>query len=84
VGPEVREAFVARQAGSAACFAINAAGRYQADIYALARNTLRHAGVVAVSGGNACTYTDAQRFFSFRRERTTGRMATLAWLAGPA
>jgi YfiH family protein len=84
VGPEVREAFVARHAENAGCFTTNAAGRFQADIYALARTTLQLAGVAAISGGGCCTYIDAARFFSFRRDRATGRMATLAWLDEPA
>jgi YfiH family protein len=81
VGPEVRDAFVARDAGNAESFMRNAAGRYQADLYALARRTLARAGVRAVSGGGRCTQRESGQFFSFRRDGgRTGRMATLAWL----
>jgi len=80
VGAEVRAAFLARSAAHADAFVVNAAGRYQADIYALARHALGAAGVRDVSGGGACTSVDSQRFFSFRRDGSTGRMATLAWL----
>ena len=81
VGPEVREAFVQRSAASADAFARGAAGRFQADLYALARRALAAAGVPAVYGGGWCTCRQSEQFFSFRRERVTGRMATLAWLA---
>lgn len=82
VGPEVREAFVARDAANDAGFMRNAAGRYQADLYALAHMALARAGVRTVTGGGRCTQREAAQFFSFRRDGgRTGRMATLAWLA---
>ena len=81
VGAEVREAFMGRSPGLAAGFRPNARGRFQADLYGLARQLLAAAGVTAVHGGGWCTHTDADRFFSFRRDGTTGRMATLAWLS---
>jgi copper oxidase (laccase) domain-containing protein len=81
VGPEVRDAFVARDALNASGFMRNPAGRYQADLYALARQTLARAGVLAVTGGGHCTQRESGQFFSFRRDGgRTGRMATLAWL----
>jgi YfiH family protein len=55
-------------------------GKYLADIYSLARTLLRKAGVAGVHGGGACTVTDERRFYSYRREKTTGRMASLIWL----
>lgn len=81
VGPEVRDAFRARDARNDACFAANPRGRYQADLYRLARVALADAGVDSVHGGGWCTHDDPERFFSFRRDGVTGRMATLAWLA---
>jgi YfiH family protein len=81
VGVEVRDAFVARSAQLAGCFAENERGRFQADLYGLATAALAEAGVPAVHGGGWCTASDPQRFFSFRRDGKTGRMATLAWLA---
>ncbi len=86
VGPEVRDAFLQRaqpaeQAGVDAAFRAGNAGKYLADLYALARIRLSRAGCTRVFGGGACTVSDAEDFFSYRRDRTTGRMATLVWLA---
>ncbi len=81
VGAEVRDAFVARSAQLSGCFAENERGRFQADLCGLATALLADAGVTAVHGGGWCTASDPQRFFSFRRDGATGRMATLAWLA---
>ena len=82
VGPEVRDAFLARHTGNDAGFTRNAAGRFQADLYALARLALSRLGVGAVAGGGRCTHRESTQFFSFRRDGgRTGRMATLAWLA---
>jgi hypothetical protein len=53
---------------------------FLADIYALARAELQQLGVQNVYGGGLCTFTDADRFFSYRRDKTTGRMASLIWL----
>jgi YfiH family protein len=80
VGADVREPFVAREPSAAARFVSNARGRWQADLYGLARDSLAGAGVRAVYGGGFCTFSDAQRFFSHRREAPCGRMATLIWL----
>jgi copper oxidase (laccase) domain-containing protein len=83
VGPEVREAYLAGLAvpDTVACFVPNERGRYLADLYGLARLVLGAAGVTSIHGGGWCTHEDARRFYSFRREGVTGRMATLAWLA---
>jgi YfiH family protein len=79
VGAEVRDAFLALEPGADTWFAPNARGRWQADLYGLARAALAAAGVRSVHGGGLCTFTDAQRFFSHRREAPCGRMATLVW-----
>jgi polyphenol oxidase len=85
VGPEVRAAFIARDGANEAAFVRNAAGRFQADLYGLARRALARAGLHRVSGGGRCTHREAADFFSFRRDGgRTGRMATLAWLAPAA
>lgn len=81
VGAEVREAFVAQDPGAEGAFIAGRPGRWLADLPALARRRLAAAGVSAVTGGGLCTYTDADRFYSYRRDGTTGRMAALAWLA---
>jgi copper oxidase (laccase) domain-containing protein len=65
----------------AACFHANPRGKWQADLCGLARLVLAAAGVASVHGGGWCTHDDAGRFYSFRRDGVTGRMATLAWLA---
>jgi YfiH family protein len=80
VGADVREPFVAVDPGAGRWFASNARGRWQADLYGLAQDSLRAAGVTQVYGGGFCTYREADRFFSHRREAPCGRMATLAWL----
>ncbi len=50
------------------------------DMYGIARLQLAAAGVEQIYGGQFCTYTDASRFYSFRREGQTGRMASLIWI----
>ena len=79
VGADVRDAFLARDAQSEAAFTPRAPGKWLADLFALARRRLAGAGVTSVHGGGLCTYSDAQRFYSYRRERVTGRMAALIW-----
>ena len=80
VGGEVREAFVSHDADSAAAFTENARGRWQANLYSLAKRRLLLHGVTSVSSIEACTFIDTARFYSFRRHAVTGRMATLAWV----
>ncbi len=80
VGAEVREAFVAKHSAAGAAFTARVNGRWLADLYRLARIRLRAAGVGAVHGGGFCTLTDRERFYSFRRDKITGRMASLIWL----
>jgi polyphenol oxidase len=80
VGADVRDAFLARDADAVAAFTPHAACKWLADLFLLARQRLRRAGVGEVHGGALCTYSDARRFFSYRRERTTGRMAAMIWL----
>jgi YfiH family protein len=82
VGDEVREAFLALGPENAAAFKANARARWQADLYQLARNELARLGVTAVYGGGFKCFADSERFFSYRRESRTGRMATLVWLTG--
>jgi hypothetical protein len=80
VGPEVRECFTAHDPGAAAAFTANSRGRWQCDLRALARARLAAAGVSSVHGDSGCTYAEPQRFYSYRRDGTTGRMAALIWL----
>ena len=84
VGDEVRAAFVAFSADAATAFKPagkgTANGKWLADIYLLARQRLAGQGVERVFGGDFCTVTDADRFFSYRRDGQTGRMASTIWL----
>jgi polyphenol oxidase len=79
VGEDVRRAFVVRDPGAAIAFVPRGQGKFLADLYALARARLAAAGVAAVHGGGLCTASDG-RFFSFRRDGATGRMASLIWI----
>ena len=81
VGGEVRTAFCAADPGAAPCFAPNGVGKWRADLYGLARRRLTAAGVPHVYGGGCCTFHDAARFYSYRRDRSPGRMAALIWRA---
>ncbi|MEM8817250.1 MAG: peptidoglycan editing factor PgeF [Pseudomonadota bacterium] len=83
VGDEVREAFVAADGAAAGAFLRNDAGRWQADLYALARLRLEAAGLTAVYGGGLCTHSDADRFFSYRRLPRCGRIASLIAIDRP-
>ncbi|WP_462320543.1 peptidoglycan editing factor PgeF [Halochromatium sp.] len=80
VGDEVRACFCTTDAEARAAFHRNAAGRWLADLPLLARQRLRRLGITAVSGGDLCTFADRDRFFSYRRDGTTGRMASLIWI----
>jgi polyphenol oxidase len=77
VGDEVRDLFLAGIEGASGCFVQNARGRWQADLYALARLYLARAGIQRVYGGGLCTFDDPDRFYSYRRDGPCGRMATL-------
>ena len=79
VGPEVREAFVGKHAAAAHCFTANSRGRWQADLYGLARLRLAECGVGSIGGGGRCTFGEAREFFSYRRDGDCGRMATFVF-----
>ena len=79
VGAEVRSALVARDSGAAAGFSANQHGRWQCDLAWLARRRLQALGVTRVAGGECCTYAQSARYYSFRRDGRTGRMAALIW-----
>jgi YfiH family protein len=80
VGEEVRAAFLARDARAAAAFVPSRTGHWRLDLYAVARQRLADRGVTRVHGGGFCTYADAARFPSWRRERTAERFAAFVWL----
>ena len=87
VGGEVKEAFLAKaqpadQRSTEACFipSKDRPNYYYADLYQLARIQLHGLGVTRIYGGDFCTYADTERFYSYRRQGQTGRMASLIWI----
>jgi YfiH family protein len=82
VGEDVVAAFVERDAKASAAFRSLAGvpGKYLADIYLLARHRLAQIGVQKSYGGGFCSMTDHRRFYSYRRDKVTGRMASLIWI----
>ena len=80
VGEEVRAAFLARDAQAAAAFTPNRPGHWLLDLYAVARQRLAARGVARVYGGGFCTYSEPERFPSFRRDGTRERIAAYVWL----
>ncbi len=79
VGSEVRAAFIKKSSLFDFAFVPQSSDKYLANIYHLARTELATMGIHQVFGGDFCTVTDKQRFFSYRRDGETGRMATLIW-----
>lgn len=79
VGDDVRGAFLQRNIEADAAFS-RSGSKWLADIYLLARQRLGGCGITRVYGGNLCTFSDTLRFFSYRRDGVTGRMATMIWL----
>ena len=82
VGTEVRDAFTQVDAEASNAFVRTGEQKWLADIYLLARQRLGRMDITAVYGGDLCTYTDSARFFSYRRDGVTGRMASMIWIAG--
>lgn len=80
VGADVREALSGADGSASAAFRANARGRFFADLALIARRRLERLGLTRVYGGGECTYTDANRYFSHRRDGTTGRQAALIWI----
>ncbi len=82
VGEDVLRAFAGPSAADRFVASADVEGqpRWRADLAGLARDRLRAAGVVSISGGTWCTVEDTSRFFSYRRDRRTGRLAAAVWL----
>lgn len=80
VGDDVRDAFIAHDTQAGQAFTPHTESKWRMDIYLLARQRLTASGVTQQYGGDFCTYTDPSRFFSYRRDGVTGRMATMIWL----
>jgi YfiH family protein len=79
VGAEVRDAFLGRSSAFTTAFKQQSNDKWLADIYRLARVDLAQLGIDKVYGGGFCTVTEHERFYSYRRDKETGRMATLIW-----
>lgn len=79
VGADVRDAFLERDARATAAFKPHAASKWLADLFLLVRQHLQNTGIDRIYGGGLCTYSDAARFYSYRRDKVTGRMAALIW-----
>jgi len=80
VGDEVRDIFLTHDVVASQAFLPSPQGRWMADLYGLAKQRLAAVGVTQVYGGQYCTHQDAQRFFSYRRDGVTGRMAAMIWM----
>jgi len=82
VGQDVYEAFTQLNSDAAQAFFPSSTqqGKWQADLYLLARQRLQNCGVSAIYGGEYCTYHEADRFYSYRREAITGRMVSLIFI----
>ncbi|TDQ56227.1 hypothetical protein EDC45_2049 [Mesocricetibacter intestinalis] len=81
VGAEVIERFARQDENARQAFIPDphTAGKYLGDLYQIARQRLNRLGLTEISGGEQCTYQEKDKFFSFRRDRQTGRMASLIW-----
>lgn len=80
VGDDVRDEFIRHDPTAVAAFALQSNGQWLADLYQLARQRLNRLGVSQIYGGTDCTFNDSERYFSYRRDGVTGRMASLIWL----
>lgn len=82
IGRDVHDAFVAHDPKASTAFVATRPGHWRVDLYALARMRLADAGMAAdrIHGGGLCTIADPQRFYSHRRDRRSGRMASVIWI----
>ena len=80
VGEEVREAFINNDSESRSYFKQNRASHYLADLYSISRLRLKKLGLLSVYGGEFCTFTQGEHFFSYRKEQKSGRQASLIYI----
>ena len=80
VGEEVRSVFVEQLTACETSFIAQGDKKFLANIYQIARQLLESIKVTAVFGGDRCTYSESDAFFSYRRQQQTGRMASLIWM----
>lgn len=83
VGREVLQTFIEKDPATQTAFHSIGNNRWLANLYILATQRLRQLGIDKIYGGNYCTFTDHKRFFSYRRNKITGRMLSLIWLQDP-
>lgn len=81
VGADVYELFVNHNVKAESGFTPFAKDKWLMDIYHLGRQRLNDVGVTQIYGGDHCTYSDPENFFSYRRDKITGRMASIIWIA---
>lgn len=79
VGKDVYDSFININSENSTAFKSHG-DRWLADLYELARRTLVGAGIGQISGGQYCTYSEPTKFYSYRRDSVTGRMASVIWL----
>lgn len=81
VGEEVIKQFCAVDPQAQEAFRPDptASGKFLGNLYQIAKQRLNKLGITQITGGEHCTYTEADKFFSYRRDKQTGRMATLIW-----
>ena len=78
VGDEVRQAFIAKDQQAKEAF--NPSGnKWLGDLYLIAKQRLYRQGINKIYGGGECTFSHASKYFSYRRDGITGRMATMVW-----
>ena len=81
IGVEVRAAFIQHDTNAEKAFTQTRENHWRADLYQLARMRLQMVGVTKVYGGDHCTISEPEKFFSHRRDKITGRMASLIWMS---
>ncbi len=84
VGADVRDAFIAKDPNAELAFLPYGEQKWLADLYLLARQRLNAIGITQIYGGEYCTYSDPDRFYSYRRDGVTGRQASLIWISSAA
>lgn len=82
VGTNVYDVFMQQNSAAGLAFNVTRPGHWLMDIYQLARQRLQAVGMTHIYGGDYCTFSDNERFYSYRRDGVTGRMASLIWLQG--
>ena len=80
VNDQIRVDFIDSNPDNSSAFAHQYQGHWLCDMYKIARNNLQRLGITQIYGGDHCTFRETDKFFSYRRQQTTGRMASLIWI----